>query len=64
MAKSVDTDQMMHCVVSNLPASMALLDVHPTGDQEVAGSIPTKSGNILLLGLIMKYLRWSFSPFS
>ena len=29
------------------PASVAQMDVHPTGDQEVTGLIPTGSGNIL-----------------
>ena len=32
---------------SDRPASVAQLDVHPTGDQEVAGSTPAKVGNIL-----------------
>ena len=34
---------------------MARLDVHPTGDQEVAGSTPAEVGNILSWRLIMKY---------
>ena len=46
------------------PPSMAQSDVHPTGDQEVMGSIPTSSGNILLLRLIMKYFLRSFSSFT
>ena len=29
-------------------------DAHLTGDQEVAGSVPARSGNILLWRLIMK----------
>ena len=29
------------------PASVAQLDARPTGDQEVAGLIPAKVGNIL-----------------
>ena len=29
------------------PASVAQLDAHPTGDQEVAGLIPPEVGNIL-----------------
>ena len=29
------------------PASEAQWDIHPTGDQEVVGSIPAGSGNIL-----------------
>ena len=35
----------------------------PTGDQEVAGSIPAEVGNILSWRLIMKYFLRSFSPF-
>ena len=35
----------------------------PTGDQEVAGSIPTEVSNILSWRLIMKYFLRSFSPF-
>ena len=41
-----------------MPASVAQLDVYPTGDQEVAGLIPLRSGNILLRRLIMKYFLW------
>ena len=29
------------------PALVALLDAHPTGDQEVMGSTPAEVGNIL-----------------
>ena len=36
------------------PASVAQLDVHPTGDQKVAGSTPAKVGNILSRNLIVK----------
>ena len=46
-----------------LPASVAQLDMRPTGDQEVAGSTPAKVGNILSWRLIMKYFLRSFSPF-
>ena len=42
---------------------VAKLDVCPTGDQEVAGSIPNGSSNILSWRLIMKHFLWSFSPF-
>ena len=35
-------------------ASVAQSDACPTGDKEVAGSIPAGSGNILLWRLIMK----------
>ena len=44
-------------------ASVAQLDARPTGDQEVAGLIPAKVGNILSWRVIMKYFLWSFSPF-
>ena len=44
---------------SNTPASAAQLDGCLTGDQEVTGSIPTRSGNILSWRLIMKYFVWS-----
>ena len=37
--------------------------LHPTGDQEVAGSTLTEVGNILSWRLIMKYFLRSFSPF-
>ena len=37
------------------PVSVAQLDAHPTGDQEVVGSTPSKVGNILSWRLIMKY---------
>ena len=42
---------------------VAQSDVRPTGDQEVAGSIPAMSGNILSCRVIMKYFLRSFSPF-
>ena len=42
---------------------MAQSDARPTGDQDVAGSIPPGFGNILLMRLIMKYFLQSFSPF-
>ena len=41
---------------------MAQLDACPTGDQEVAGSIPAEVGSILSGRLIMKYFLRSFSP--
>ena len=34
-----------------------------TGDQDIEGSISTRSGSILSWRLIMKYFLWSFSPF-
>ena len=44
-------------------ASVAQLDMHPTGDQEVAGSTPAGSETVFLGDLIMKYFLRSFSPF-
>ena len=44
-------------------ASMAQSDMRPTGNKEVAGSIPTESCNSLSWRLIMKYFLRSFSPF-
>ena len=44
------------------PASVAQSDSCLTGDQ-VTGSIPCRSSNILLYRLIMKYFLLSFSPF-
>ena len=44
-------------MLRELPASMAQLDAHPTGDQEVAGSTPAEVGNILSGRLIMKYTQ-------
>ena len=44
------------------PASVAQLDVHQTGGQEVVDSIPTGSVNPLMWILIMKYSPQSFSP--
>ena len=40
--------------LNGLPASVAQLDAHPTGDQEVAGSTHDKVGTILSWRLIMK----------
>ena len=44
-------------------SNVAQLDAGLTGDQEVAGSIPAKVGNILSWRLIMKYFLQSFSSF-
>ena len=38
--------------------------VHPTGDQEVAGSIPAGFGNILSWRLIMKYFLGHSLPYA
>ena len=46
-----------------LPASVAQLDAHPTGDQEAAGLIPAGSATFLGGDLTMKYFLRSFSPF-
>ena len=49
------------CIVVNLkfktgrPASVAQLDERLTGDQEVTGSTPAGSRNILSWRLVMKY---------
>ena len=43
------------------PASVAQLDAHTTGDQEVVGLVGSA---VFFHGdLIMKYFLWSFSPF-
>ena len=47
----------------NKPALMAESDAHPTGYQEVVGSVPSGSGNILSWRLILKYFLQLFSPF-
>ena len=46
-----------------LLTSVAQLEVHLTGDQEVTGSTPAEVGNILSWRLIVKYFLRSFSPF-
>ena len=45
-----------------MPASVAQLDVRPTGDQEIAGF--TTAGFATFSGgdLNMKYFLWPFSP--
>ena len=58
-----ELDIVLTRTVNILLASVAQLDAHPTGDQEVAGSTPAEVGNILLWRLIMKYFLRSFSPF-
>ena len=50
-------------LTSLLPASGAQLDAHPTGEQDVAGSISADSGNIHSWRLIMKYFLRPFSSF-
>ena len=45
------------------PASVAQLDVRPTGDQEVTGSTPAGSATFFRGDLILKYFLRSFSPF-
>ena len=44
-------------------ASVALLDAHPTGDQEVGGSTPAWSATFLCGDFIMKYFLRSVTPF-
>ena len=46
-----------------MPALVAQLDAHLTGDQEVAGSTPARSATFFRGDLIMKYFLQSFSPF-
>ena len=57
------TERYAAVVNDALPASVAQSDAFLTGNQEVAGSIPTGSGNILSWRLIMKYILRSISPF-
>ena len=53
------------CAISFfLPAKVAQLDACPTGDHEVAGSIPAGSGNILSCRLIMEYFYGNYLPFA
>ena len=52
-----------HVHMCKLLASVAQSDACPTGDQEVTGSIPAGSANILSWRLIMKYFLLWFSPF-
>ena len=47
----------------NMLASVGQSAPRLTCDQVVAGSIPARSVNILLLTLIMKYFLQAFSPF-
>ena len=49
--------------MSTLPVLVVQLNARPTGDQEIAGSIPAGSGNILSCRLITKYFLRSFSSF-
>ena len=44
------------------PASVAQLDAHPTGDQDVAGSTPAGLATFFCGDLIMQYFLRSFSP--
>ena len=46
-----------------MPASVAQLDGHPTGDQEAADSTLTRSATFFGADLIMKYFLQSFCPF-
>ena len=47
-----------------MQASMAQSDARPTGDQDIAGSIPTGSDNNFSLRLIMNYfLDWTWNIF-
>ena len=48
-------------IETRMPASMAQLDAHPTGDEEVAGSTPAGSATFFRGDLIMKYFLRPFS---
>ena len=48
---------------SRMLASVAQLDAHPTGDQEVVGLTPTRLATLFRGDLIMKYFLQSFSSF-
>ena len=65
---SAHSDQGIYCTTIRsfcyLSRSVAQSDAHPTGDHEVAGSIPAGLGNILSLRLIMKYFLRQFSLFA
>ena len=43
-------------------ALVAQLTAHPPGNQEVTGSIPAGSSNILSWKFVMNYFVWSFFP--
>ena len=51
-----------HLQYSIRPASVAHLDARPTGDQEVASSIPAGSVTFFRAYLIIKYFLLSFPP--
>ena len=53
--------QILGHLLQILPASVAQLDAHPTGDQEVAGLTPAGSATFFCGDLVMKYFLWSFS---
>ena len=60
---SCDNYQFLSCYLCHCrPGSVAQSDARSTGDQEVVNS-RLRSGNILLLRLIMKSFLRSFSPF-
>ena len=48
---------------AHLSVWVAPLDAPPTGNQEVAGSTPTRSTTFFRGDLIMKYFLWSFASF-
>ena len=52
-----------HACMLFVSASLAQSGAHLTGDQEVAGSVLVRSGNIISWTL-MKYFLWSFSLYS
>ena len=56
--------QILGHLLQILPASVAQLDAHPTGDQEVAGLTPAGSATFFCGDLVMKYFLWSFSHYA
>ena len=60
---SIAIDKSGHPHNIFLPALVAQMAAHPTGDQEVAGSTPARSATFFHGALIMKNLLWPFSTF-
>ena len=59
--RHTDRSQTLH--KGTLPALVAELDAHPTGDPEVVDTTPARSATFFGGDLIMKYFLWSFSPY-
>ena len=58
-----NTEYFLIPLQNMVPALVVQLDVHPTGDQEFAGSTLTRLATFFHGDLIMKYFLLSFSPF-